>query len=172
MEIRKLRSQLPIVLERVSVHLQGAWSALARLGRGAAEKLQVSFHDAVIVTNGKIEKFRSQLPIVLEGMSVHLQGAWGTLARLGRGAAEKLQVSFHDDGIGANGKIEKFRSQLPIVLEGMSVPLQGAWGTLARLGRGAAEKLQVSFHDAVIVTNGKIEKFRSQLPIVLEGMSV
>src|SRR5215472_11846593 len=164
MEIRKLRSQLPIVLERVAVHLQGAWSTLARLGRGAAEelpvgycvgknvlhKLQVSVHHGVVVTNRKTEKFRSRLPIVLERVAVHLQGAWSPLARLGRGAAEelhvgycagenvlhKLQVSFHGAVVVTSGKIEKFRSQLPIVLDRVAVHLQGAWGTLAGLGRG------------------------------------
>ena len=214
MEIRKLRSQLPIVLERVSAHLQGAWSTLARLGRGAFEKLQEgycaeknvlhklqrSIHDAVVVTNGKIEKFRSRLYIVLEWAAAHLQGAWSTLARLRRGASEKvqkgycagknvlhkLQRSIHDAVVVTNGKIEKFRSRLSIVLEWAAAHLQGAWSTLARLGRGASEKLQEgycagknvvyklqgSIHDAVVVTDGKIEKFRSRLSIVLRQVTV
>ena len=105
MEIRKLRSQLPIVLERVSVHLQGASSTLARLGRDAAEKvqegycagknvlhkLQVSIHDAVVVTNGKIEKFRSRLSIVLRQVAVHVQKVLSAPVILGRRVVDTPQ---------------------------------------------------------------------------------
>jgi len=170
------------------------------VGKNVLHKLQVSVHHGVVVTNRKTEKFRSQLPIVLERVAVHLQGARGTLARLGRGAAEKLQegycagknvlhklqLSFHGAVVVTNRKIEKFGSQLFIVLDRVAVHLRGAWGRLAGLGRGAAEKLregycagknvlhklQVSFHDAVVVTNGKIEKFGSQIFIILRQVAV
>src|SRR6516164_230901 len=200
-KIKEFRSQLSVILERVVVHLQGAW---CRLRRSAAEKLheacctgktdlrklQVSFHNAVVVANGKIKKFRSQLSVILEGVAVHLQGAWCRLRRsvaeklheaccTGKTDLRKLQVSFHNAVIVANGKLKEFRSQLSVILERVVVHLQGAW---CRLRRSAAEKLheacctgktdlrklQVSFHNAVVVANEKIKKFGSQLSVILE----
>jgi len=102
MEITKLRSQLFSVLERVAVPLQAAWSTLARLGRGVAEKLhaarcagvnnlrklQLSFHEVVAVINGKIERFRSQLFSVLRQVAVYVQKLLSAPVMLGKKVAD------------------------------------------------------------------------------------
>ena len=80
MEITKLRSQLSLVLEQMAVRVQRAWNALARLGRGAADKLeearlasendlrklQASFQDAVDAINRKNAELRPHLALALE----------------------------------------------------------------------------------------------------------
>ena len=147
MEIAKLRLQLSIVLERVAVHLQGVWCTIARLGRSAAEKLheacctgktdlrklQVSFHNAVVVANGEIKKFRSQLSVILEGVAVHLQGAHEACCT-GKTDLRKLQVSFHNAVVFTNGKIKKFGSQLFSVLRQVAVHVQRVLSAPMRLG--------------------------------------
>jgi PAS domain-containing protein len=51
----------------------------------------VSFHDAVVVTNGKIEKLGSQLFIVLRQVAVHLQKVLSAPVILGRRVVETPQ---------------------------------------------------------------------------------
>ena len=101
MEITKFRSQLFNAAEQITVHLRLAQNTLARLGRIVADrsqrlrealraresdlrKLLASSLDAIVVTNGKITRFRSQLFSAAEQVAVHLWLARNTLARLGR----------------------------------------------------------------------------------------
>jgi len=209
MEITKFRSQLSLALELRAAHIQGAWSRLATLSRVAALRLQearrarvndlhglrASFQDATAVVNAKLTKCGSQLSIVFEQLAVHLQGAASNLARLGRGAALKLQeerrasasnlhrlqASFLNVSAAANAKLTKFGSQLSIAFEQLAVHLQGALSRLARVGGGAALKLQearrasanelhrlqASFRNATAVTNAKITECGSQLSLAL-----
>ena len=163
MEITKLRSQLFLVLEQMAVGVQRAWNALARLGRGAADKLeearlasendlrklQASFQDAVDAINRKNAELRPHLALALEQVAA-------LCARLGRGAADglqrtrrasendlrKLQANFHDAAGVIKRKNAEFRSQLALALEQVAVHFRGAWDAIARRGRGAADKLE------------------------------
>jgi PAS domain S-box-containing protein len=106
MEITKFRSQLSNASEQVTVYLRLAQNALTRLGRSVADKprrlrealrakendlqrLLASSHDAIVVTNGKITKFRSQLSNASEQVTVYLRLAQNALTRLGRSVADK-----------------------------------------------------------------------------------
>jgi len=170
MEITKLRSQLSPLLEQVAVQVQRAWSALARLGRGAADKLketrrasendlrklQASFHDAVVLIERKNTELRPHLALALEQVVVLSQRVWSALARLGRRTAakleearlasenhlRKLQASFQDAVVLIERKNTELRPHLALALEQVAVLFQRVWSALARLGRGAAEGLE------------------------------
>jgi PAS domain S-box-containing protein len=102
MEI-KFKSQAYIALEQATVHLERVQQILARLGRGAADKLQegrrtsendlrkllANSLDAIVFANGKIAKFRLPLFIALKKVTVHFQRAQKTLARLGRSVIDR-----------------------------------------------------------------------------------
>ena len=168
MEITKLRSQLSIAFEQLALLLQGAWSTLASVARGTADKLQearrasenglrrlqAGFRDAIAVTKPKISKFGSQLSIALEQLALLLQGAWSTLASVARGTADKLQearrasendlrrlqASFLDAIAVTNRKIGTFRSQLTILLQQVAVHFQRTQGAVAGFGRSVVDK--------------------------------
>jgi PAS domain S-box-containing protein len=108
MQITKFRSELFIALDQATVHLQRIQNTLTRLGKSIAEKprrlqevirvresglrklLPNSLH-AIVVFNGKTTKFRSELFIASEQVTVHLQRAQNTLTRLGRSVVAKPQ---------------------------------------------------------------------------------
>ncbi len=97
-KITKFRSLLIVVWKRVTVHLERARQILTSMGRGAADKLQEARRtgekdlqklretslDAIVVANGQIAKFKSQVFIALKRGTVHLQRAQKTLTKLGR----------------------------------------------------------------------------------------
>jgi len=70
-------------------------------------------------------------------------------------------------------EITKLRSQVSLAFEQLAVHLEAAWNTLARVGRGTADKLQearrasendlrrlqASFLEAIAVTKPKISEF-------------
>jgi PAS domain S-box-containing protein len=102
MEIIKLRSQFFSLSEQVMARLRLAQNTLLRLGRGVADrprrlrevlrarendlrKLLASSLDAIVVTNDKIIKLRSQLFNLSEQVMASLRLAQNTLTRLGRG---------------------------------------------------------------------------------------
>ena len=96
MEITKFRSQLFAAFGQTTVYLQRTQNTLLRLARSIAEKrwrlqeaLRASSLDAIVVTNGKITKFRSQLFAALRQMTVYLQRTQNTLLRLAGSIAEK-----------------------------------------------------------------------------------
>jgi PAS domain S-box-containing protein len=106
MEITKFRSQFSNASEQVKVYLRLAQNTLTRLGRSVADqprrlrealrakenylrKLLASSLDAIVVTNGKITKFRSQLSNASEQVTVYLRLAQNTLMRLGRSVADQ-----------------------------------------------------------------------------------
>jgi len=139
----------------------------------------------------EITKLRSQVSLAFEQLAVHLEAAWNTLARVGRGTADKLQearrasendlrrlqASFLEAIAVTKPKISEFRSQLSFAFGELAAHLEAAWNTLARVGRGTADKLQgarrasendlrrlqASFLEAIAVTKPKISKFRLQL---------
>jgi PAS domain-containing protein len=106
MQITKFRSELFIALQQATVHLQRIQSTLTRLGKSIAEKprrlqeairvgenglrklLANSLH-AIVVFNGKTTKFRSELFIALEQVTVHVQRAQNTFTSLGRSVAQE-----------------------------------------------------------------------------------
>jgi PAS domain S-box-containing protein len=103
MAITKYRSQLFATSEHVALHIRQAQNALATLGRNIAEMLQEAVRArendlrkllasslvAIVVTDRKIAKFRSQLFVALEQARVSLQRTQNTLLRLARSTAEK-----------------------------------------------------------------------------------
>ena len=106
MEITKFRSQLFAAFGQTTVYLQRTQNTLLRLARSIAEKrwrlqealrarendlrkLLASSLDAIVVTNGKITKFRSQVFAALGQMTVYLQRTQNTLLRLAGSIAEK-----------------------------------------------------------------------------------
>ena len=103
MAFTKYRPQLFATSEHVAPHLRQAQNALATRGRNVAERLQqavrarendlrkllASSLDAIVVTNGKITKFRSQLFVALGQARVCLQRTQNTLLRLARSTVEK-----------------------------------------------------------------------------------
>jgi PAS domain S-box-containing protein len=101
-KIAKCRTQLVATSGQVTPHLRQAQNALATLGRNVAERLQralragandlrASSHNAVILTNGKIAKCRTQLLATSEQATLHLRQAQTTLTRLGRRVVDKPQ---------------------------------------------------------------------------------
>ncbi len=195
MEITKFRSQRFAAFGQTTVYLQRTQNMLLRLARSIAEKrwrlqealrarendlrkLLASSLDAIVVTNGKITKLRSQLFAALGQMTVYLQRTQNTFLRLARSIAEKrwrlqeaLRASSLDAIVLTNGKITKFRSQLFAALGQMTVYLRRTQNTLLRLARSIAEKrrrlrealrareddlreLLASSLDAIVVTNG------------------
>jgi len=129
-------------------------------------KSLASSRDAIVVTNGKVTEFRSQLLNASEQLMVELRAAQNTLTRLGRMVAEKPRNAM----VVTNGKISEFRSQLFSASEQLTVQLRLAQNALARLGRMVAEKprrlrealrarenylltLLASSRDAIVVTN-------------------
>ena len=106
MQITKFRSELFIALEQGTRHLQRIQNTLTRLGKSIAEKprrlqealrvrknslrklLANSLH-AIVVFNGKTTKFRSELFIALEQVTVHVQRAQNTLTSLGKSVAQE-----------------------------------------------------------------------------------
>jgi PAS domain-containing protein len=165
-------------------------------------KVLASSLEAVVVTSDKITKFSSQLFATLEQVPVYLRQALHTLTNLGRGALEKTRrlqetrratdlrkvlASSLNAIVVTSGKITKFSSQLSATLEQVPVYLRQVLHTLTNLGRGALEKTRrlqetrrasdlrkvlASSLDAIVVTNGKITKFSSQLFATLEQLSV
>ena len=106
MEITKFRSQRFAAFGQTTVYLQRTQNMLLRLARSIAEKrwrlqealrarendlrkLLASSLDAIVVTNGKITKLRSQLFAALGQMTVYLRRTQNTLLRLARSIAEK-----------------------------------------------------------------------------------
>ena len=106
MQITKFRSELFIALEQSTLRLQRIQSTLTRLGKSIAEKprrlqeairvgenglrklLANSLH-AIVVFNGKTTKFRSELFIALEQVTVDVQRAQNTFTSLGRSVAQE-----------------------------------------------------------------------------------
>jgi len=109
MEIAKFTSQLFGASKEVTVHLlRRALNTLAERGQNVLEKtqrLQEGHHarvndfreslasslDAIVVTNGKITKFSSQLSIASKEVTVHLRRALTALAEQGKNVLEKTQ---------------------------------------------------------------------------------
>ncbi|PYT69382.1 MAG: hypothetical protein DMG42_21905 [Acidobacteria bacterium] len=106
MEITKFRSQRFAAFGQTTVYLQRTQNMLLRLARSIAEKrwrlqealrarendlrkLLASSLDAIVVTNGKITKLRSQLFAAFGQTTVYLQRTQNTLLRLARSIAEK-----------------------------------------------------------------------------------
>jgi PAS domain S-box-containing protein len=104
----------------------------------------------------QISKFSSELWIAFRQVTVYLQGAQKTLARLGRSVADisrglrealrekenslqSLLANSLDALVVANGKIGKLRSRLFTVFKKATARLQGAQKTLARLARSVAD---------------------------------
>jgi len=147
----------------------------------------------------EITKLRLQLSLAFELLAAHLEAARNTLARVGRGTADKLEearhVSENDlhrlqasvlEAIAVTKpKISKFRSQLSLTFELLAAHLEAAWNTLARVGRGTADKLeearrvsendlhrlQASVIGAIAVTTGTIRKFGLQLSRAFEQVA-
>jgi PAS domain S-box-containing protein len=108
MEITKFGLQLFVRLEQMAVHLRRTQNTLSRLRKSVTGKTQrlreallargndlrallASSVDAIVVTNGKIIKFSSELCITLEQGTVRLRRAVNTLAGLGRSVTAKTQ---------------------------------------------------------------------------------
>ena len=180
MDILKFRSQLFGASEQLTLHLRLVQNTLTRWGRTVAEKprslrqalrarenyLLASSRDAILETNGKISKFRSQLRNASEQLTLHLRPAQNRLIRWGRMVAEKPRHAI----VVTNGKISKFRSQLLNTSEQLTLHLRLVQNTLTRWGRTVAEKprslrqalrarenylqtLLASSRDAIVVTN-------------------
>src|SRR5207302_11046466 len=105
MEITKFRSQRFAAFGQTTVYLQRTQNMLLRLARSIAEKrwrlqealrarendlrkLLASSLDAIVVTNGKITKLRSQLFAAFGQTTVYLQLTQNTLLRLARSSDE------------------------------------------------------------------------------------
>src|SRR5262249_22409800 len=96
--IRKVGLQLSRAFEQLAAHLEAAWNTLARVGRGAADKLQearrvsendlhrlqASFLETIAVTTGTISKFGLQLSRVFEQVAAQFIAALCALATFGR----------------------------------------------------------------------------------------
>jgi PAS domain S-box-containing protein len=113
--------------------------------------LLASFHNAVVLTSGKIAKCKAQLFATSEQVTLHLRQAPSALATLGRKVAEKLQqalrarandllASFHNAVVLTSGKIAKYRTQLLATSEQVTLHLWQAPSALATLGRNVADK--------------------------------
>jgi PAS domain S-box-containing protein len=105
MEIIKFSSQLFVASKEVTVHLRRALNTLTERGKNVLEKTQrsqearrarvndfrESLADAIVVTNGKIIKFSSQLFVASKEVTVHLRRALNTLTERGKNVLEKTQ---------------------------------------------------------------------------------
>src|SRR5262249_25206596 len=136
-KITKFRLLLFRASEQLTVQLRLAQNTLTRWGSMVAEKLRrlleairaknnylrkllASSRDAIVVTNGKVTEFRSQLLNASEQLMVELRAAQNTLTRLGRMVAEKPRNAM----VVTNGKISEFRSQLFSASEQLTVQLR------------------------------------------------
>ena len=113
MEIVKFRSQLSVASEQATTHLQRAQDTLTKLGRHVADKflerrcaweddlrkLQAISRDVLVVANEKIVKFRSQLSVASEQVSVHLQRTEDTLVRLTGSVDEPRALRAREGGL-------------------------------------------------------------------------
>ena len=104
----------------------------------------------------EITKLRLQLSLAFELLAAHLEAARNTLARVGRGTADKLQgarrasendlrrlqASFLEAIAVTKPKISEFRLQLSFAFGELAAHLEAAWNALARVARGTADKLQ------------------------------
>jgi PAS domain S-box-containing protein len=174
METTKFRSQLFAALGQMTVYLQRTQDTFLRLARSIAEKrwrLQEALRarkndlrrllarslDAIVVTNGKIIKFRSQLFAALGQVKLYLQQTQNELLRLERSIPEKrwrlkealrtrendlrkLLARSLDAIVVTNGKIIKFRSQLSAALGQVRSYLQRTQSALLRLARSIPER--------------------------------
>jgi PAS domain S-box-containing protein len=146
----------------VRLYLRQAQNALAKLGRNAAARPQqalrarandllASSRNAVILTSGRIAKYRSQVFAISEHVRLYLRQA---KKRLTTSVGQKLQQAFcarkndvqnflansRDAIAGTQGKIAKYRSQLFATSEQVTLYLGQAQTTLTRLGRRAVDK--------------------------------
>ena len=148
----------------------------------------------------EIIKFRSQLEAALESARANLRRAGHTVKRVGGSVVDrsralqqalrvrerKLSAASLDTLVVAKTKIIKFRSQLEAVLEPVRANLRRAEHTVKRVGgsvvdrsralqqviRAKERKVLADSLDAVVVTETKIIKVRSQLEVVLEPVRV
>jgi PAS domain S-box-containing protein len=105
-KITKFRSQLFAAWEQVTVYLRRALNTLTVRGKSVLEKTRrlqetrrathwrkvlASSLDAIVVTSGKITKFRSQLFAALEQVTEHLRRVLSTLTGRGKNALEKTR---------------------------------------------------------------------------------
>ena len=105
MEITKFNSQLFGASKEVTVHLRQALNTLTERGKNVLEvtrrlqearrtrvndlrELLANSLDAIVVTNGKITKFSSQLSIASKEVTVHLRQALNTLTERGKNVLE------------------------------------------------------------------------------------
>jgi PAS domain-containing protein len=133
MQITKFRSELFIALEQATVHVHRAQNRLTRLGKSIAEKrrrlqeairvtenglrklLANSLH-AIVVFNGKTTKFRSELFIALEQVTVHVQRAQNTFASLGRSVVQERRRLQEAVRVRENGLRKLLASSLDAVV--------------------------------------------------------
>jgi PAS domain-containing protein len=105
MEITKFNSQLFGASREVTVHLRQALNTLTERGKNVLEvtrrlqearrtrvndlrELLANSLDAIVVTNGEITKFSSQLSIASKEVTVHLRQALNTLTERGKNVLE------------------------------------------------------------------------------------
>jgi hypothetical protein len=108
-KITKFRTRLFAALEQLPVQLRRAQNTLGELGKIVLEKgrrlqeagrarenelreLLSSFLDVIVVTRGKITKYRSQLFAAFERATVQLRRAQKTLEERGKNALEKSRT--------------------------------------------------------------------------------
>jgi PAS domain-containing protein len=98
-------SQLFVASKEATVHLRRALSTLMEQGKNVLEKtrrltestsrkvddLLASSLDAIVVTNGKITNFSSQLFVASKEATVHLRRALSTLMEQGKNVLEKTR---------------------------------------------------------------------------------
>jgi hypothetical protein len=105
--------------------------------------LLVSSLDAVVVANGKITKFSSQLFVALKQVPANLRQALNPLAERGKDALEKIRAllaSSLDAVVVANGKITKFSSQLFVTLKQVPANLRQALNPARGTGKGCSRE--------------------------------
>ena len=167
-KITKLRPQLAVASQRAAAHVQGAQSALRKLGTAIADgllealrstqnalrRLQASFLAAAFLTNGKITKLRPQLSIASQRAAAHVQSSQSALAKLGTGIANrlhhalrstenalrKLYVGFLEAIFAIKRAIANRGSKLFAALKQVAVPFQNAFGVLARVARSVIDR--------------------------------
>jgi PAS domain-containing protein len=122
----------------------------------------------------EISKFSSQLSVALEQAMLHLRRTLNPITERAKGAVEKtreLLAGSLDAVVVGNANIAQFGSQLLVALKRATLHLRQALNPLTERGKGALQKmpeLLASSLDAVLVVNGKITKFTSQLLVALK----
>jgi PAS domain-containing protein len=133
MGIIKFSSQLFVASKEVTVHLRRALNTLTERGKNVLEKTQglqearrarvndlrellASSLDAIVVTNGKIIKFSSQLFVASKKVTVYLRRALNTLRERGKNALEETQKLQEARRTGENDLRELLASPLDAIV--------------------------------------------------------